>query len=232
MTAEQRVSAIRACGVEKVTILDFTAALARLSPDDFAARYLASASVRCGADWRFGREGAGDAAWLRAHGTAVEVVPSVAYAGAAISSSRIRAALERGEVEDARAMLGRPFEVRGSVFCGKGLGAKLGYPTLNLRPEGMLLRLPRGVYAVEVGGEPAVANYGVSPTAGDRAWEEAVLEVHFLRSVPPRTDGGSGLVRVGFLRYVRPERTFASWEELRRQIAADVDFVRRDLGRL
>ena len=124
MDAEERLAAIRACGVGEVVALNFTPEFARLSPEEFLAMagITRKVKVRCGDNWRFGRGGAADATWLRAHGYSVEVIPAVEYRGEAVSSTRIRAALERGEVEDACAMLGRPFEVRGEVFAGKGEG--------------------------------------------------------------------------------------------------------------
>lgn len=218
MTFEERVDAIRACGVREVVVLDFTPAFARLSPDEFldAAAIAPQTEIRCGGNWRFGRDGAGDAAYLRAHGRSVDVVPSVSYRGAIVSSTRIRAAIERGEVADANAMLGRPFSTRGIPFSGKGEGGRLGCPTLNLRLDELSVCLPRGVYVVEIGGARAVANYGVAPTFGDRAWEKPVLEVHF-RTPPPALSSP----RVSFLRFLRPERTFETIDALADQIARD-----------
>ena len=174
--------------------------------------------VRCGDNWRFGRGGAADATWLRAHGYSVEVIPAVEYRGEAVSSTRIRAALERGEGEDACAMLGRPFVVRGEVFAGKGEGSRLGYPTMNVKPSSLNIRLPLGVYAVEAGGVRAVANYGFAPTFGERAWEEPVVEVHFLRKAP---DKRGDFAEVKLLRFLRPERRFDSPDALKAQIARD-----------
>ena len=181
--------------------------------------------MRCGSNWRFGRGGEGDAEWLRARGYRVTVVPSVSYRGEGVSSTRIRAALERGEVEDANAMLGRPFSAAGVPFSGKGEGTRLGCPTVNLRLDSMEIRLPRGVYAAEVCGARAVANWGVAPTFGSRAWENPVLEVHFLAPVPSLASSISPL-SCSFLRFIRPERKFDSLESLRAQIALDCESAR------
>ena len=189
MDAEERLAAIRSCGVGEVVALNFTPEFARLSPEEFLATagITRKVKVRCGDNWRFGRGGAADATWLRAHGYSVEVIPAVEYRGEAVSSTRIRAALERGEVEDAGAMLGRPFEVRGEIFAGKG-------------------------------GVRAVANYGFAPTFGERAWEEPVVEVHFLRKAP---DKRGDFAEVKLLRFLRPERKFESPDVLKAQIARD-----------
>lgn len=227
MSPEDRVSAIRACGVGSVTLLDFTPELANLSPAEFltllSTRLGGRAfSVRCGENWRFGRGGAGDAAFLRQAGIAVEVVPYAVYRDERVSSSRIRRSLARGEIEDANAMLGRRFAVRGTVSSGKGLGRRLGCPTVNLALPASLqaVSLPHGVYAVEMAGCRGVANYGLAPTLGADAWRTPVLEVHLLET-PADLSGLSPVVT--FWRFIRPERRFGSLEALKRQIAADCE---------
>ncbi|MGN0855393.1 MAG: riboflavin kinase [Kiritimatiellia bacterium] len=231
MTLPARTRAIESAGVPAVEALAFTADLAARSPADFLAMMRARAvpgplSVRCGANWRFGRDGIGTAAWLRAQGVAVTVVPYATYDGAAISSTRVRAALAAGRMADVTAMLGRPYAVSGTLVPGKGLGRALGYPTLNVLPDGAdgLLRPPLGVYVVELDGARAVANYGVAPTMGERAWRAPVWELHLL-SAPSRHPAAPALsFRV--LRHLRPERKFASPAELKAQIAADCEAAR------
>ena len=238
MSVEERVAAIKACGVGEVTVLEFTRELAEMPAEEFLTRHLASSvsrlrsSVRCGANWRFGKGGAGDAAFLRSHGIEVEVVPYAEYKGEAISSSRIRAALERGEIEDANAMLGRRFQVLGFRFQGKGLGKEIGYPTVNVEVlkhgfdgfnEYSRILLRHGVYEVEVDGLHGIANYGLAPTMGDMVWHKPVLEIHFLgdRSDSLNSFNSCSELSVSFLRFIRPERKFDSIEDLKRQIAAD-----------
>ena len=233
MTCDERIAAIKACGVRDVTVLDFTRELAEMPAESFVSRYLLSSvprlpsSVRCGANWRFGKGGVGNAAFLRAKGIDVVVAPYTEYRGERISSSRIRAALERGEIEDANAMLGRRFEVQGLKFKGKGLGAAIDYPTINLKLSTLNLKLPLGVYEVEVEGRKAIANYGLAPTMGDKAWEKPVLEIHVLQT------GGEDVRRemldemtVSLVRFIRPEKKFDSVSDLQRQIAADCAAVR------
>ena len=215
MSLEERLSAIG----RPVEVLDFTPELAAMSPEQFAARYLRGCVVSCGANWRFGCGGVGDGAWLRAHGYAVDVATSVEYAGATISSSRIRAALGRGDLAAANAMLGRPFAVSGRIVRGKGEGKALGYPTVNVVLRADMPEIPCGVYEVEVAGVRAIANYGHAPTFRDRCWPTPVLEIHFqpfnldLQPFNP--------LALNLLRFIRPERKFDSVEDLKRQIAAD-----------
>ena len=232
MSCEERVAAIRACGVKDVTVVEFTRELAEMPAEEFVDSFLKRkgfrfSTVRCGANWRFGAGGAGDAAFLRLHGFEVEVVPYAEYKGERVSSSRIRAALERGEIEDANAMLGRRFEVQGLRFEGKGVGRELGFPTINLKPQTLNLHLPLGVYEVEVKGVRGIANYGIAPTMGDRAWEEPVLEIHFPGAGVEdlRRETGDRAV-VSLIRFIRPERRFDSAADLQRQIAADCATIR------
>ena len=272
MSFEDRVAAIKACGVKEVVALDFDEKLASLSPNEFLDIYLhnsslltpnSSLALRCGANWRFGKGGEGSPEWLKSRGVAVEVVPAAEYEGAPISSTRIREALARGEIAAANAMMGRRFAITGEVVKGKGEGAKLGYPTVNIRLSRTRLassvggsqesqlptincQLPCGVYAVEVGGERAIANYGFAPTFGERAWSEPTLEIHFLecsrvarntmecsrvargtegacaKNCTPSDSRGCEKLRVEFSSFLRPERKFGSVEELKAQIAADI----------
>lgn len=224
MTAGSRIRAVRACGVGEVTALEFTRALADMPAAEFARSYLSGRGVvYCGENWRFGRGGEGDAAFLESIGVRTHVVPYASYGGERISSTRIRASLEAGDLASATAMLGRPWSVEGEEFRGRGVGSEIGFPTVNLRIGAQSVRLPRGVYEVEMCGVRGIANFGIAPTMRDRAWPEPVLEVHFPgRDAPPAAEEGR---EVAFLRFLRPERRFGSIDELRRQIAADCGII-------
>lgn len=225
MTREERLAAIRACGVADIRVCDFTRDLAGTEPEAFLPTLTGGrtdVTVRCGDNWRFGRGGRGDAAFLRAHGVGVEIVPYAVFDGAPISSSRIRTCLEAGELDAANAMLGRPFRLTGEIVRGKGVGREIGFPTLNVS-LGRPVSLKGGVYAVEVAGRLGVANFGLAPTMGERAWPEPTLEVHLLEAA----DCSSWQTAdVDFLSFLRPEQTFASVGELTRQIAADCERAR------
>ena len=107
MTPEEKVAAIRACGVGEVEVVDFTPELAALSPEEFAARHFVGLdgsrrSVVCGENWRFGAGGRGDADFLRRLGFDVEVVPYAVFDGERVSSSRIRRSLADGDIAAVR----------------------------------------------------------------------------------------------------------------------------------
>ncbi len=225
MSFEERLAAIRACGVKEVHVLDFTPDCARQTPDDFVA-YLRklvgpeSLSIRAGENWRFGSGGKGDADFLRAQDIPVEIVPYAIFKDEKISSTRIREVLVRGALEEASAMLGRPVMVSGEIVRGKGLGRTMGFPTVNLSLAARAM-IPLGVYAVEVSGRRAIANYGVAPTMGERAWEEPLLEIHFPFDNPP----DSSRLTVSLLRFIRPERQFDSRADLMTQIEKDIQTI-------
>ena len=219
MSLEERVAAIREAGVGEVIVLDFTPGFSRMTAPEFldfmmAREFSRFGTVRCGANWRFGAGGTGDWRLLAGRGLNVELVDYVEFGGERISSSRIRDALAAGMLEDASAMLGGAFRKRLKPVSGKGLGSSLGYPTVNFEVE---LPLPGGVFAVRLDGFRAIANYGFAPTAGENAWRRRTLEVHQLEgevSLSPSME-------VSFLSFIRPERKFLSFEELRRQIEID-----------
>lgn len=218
MPFEEKVAAIKECGVGKVTALDFTKELANISAGDFLAMLGDVKTIRSGANWRFGKGGEGDGEFLRRMGYEVEVVDYAEYGGAAVSSTRIREAISQGEIPDANAMLGRVWTLEGRIESGKGLGAKMGCPTVNIRLSEFSRLLRSGVYEVSVAGERGIANFGFAPTMGSNSWKDRVLEVHFDREVPDFSSGGG---RVGFVRFLRPEIKFDSIEALKAQIAAD-----------
>ena len=224
MDFDSRIAAIRATGVREVAALAFTRELADLPPGDFVRRHLsplakgAPLTVRCGDDWRFGRGGAGSAELLREMGLAVESVPFSIWKGARISSSRIRAALAAGDLDGAAAMLGAAYRICAPVVPGKGIGRALGFPTLNFAVD---TPLRCGVYEVRLGAVRGIANYGLAPTMGDRAWTTPTLEVHLLDGEVPTVERPE----IEFRRFLRDERAFASVAELKAAIAADIRAV-------
>ena len=226
MTTEERLAAISVQGVRRVIARDFTPALAAQPPQAFADSLRRDFpdldEVFCGPNWTFGAGGAGTADLLRALGFKVTVVPFATWRCEPVSSTRIRAALGEGDVAAAAAMLGRPYSASGRIVAGKGEGRALGFPTLNIVPSLGDLPLVHGVYAVETALGRGLANWGVAPTMGARAWPTPVLEVHLL-TLPDAPPPAS--LRVAFTSFIRPERTFASVDELKSQLTLDKQVV-------
>ena len=174
----------------------------------------------CGEDFRFGRGARGDTALLQTlcdrRGVELTVVRAGEEGGEKVSSTRIRAAVEAGDISLANRLLGRPFGFSLEVIHGNHIGTGLGTPTINQAiPEGFVL--PRfGVYATwcRVGGEYfyGVTNVGVKPTVGsDRVLAETWM---------PEFQGDlyGKRVRVFLLEFLRPEKKFGSLEELKAAI--------------
>jgi len=231
-----RLELLEAEGVDVAAVVTFDEEIRLLTPAAFAAGVLAGALqarlVVVGEDFRFGRHRLGNVASLAelgdAHGFAAEILPLVG-GEAPISSTRVRALVAAGEVEEAAVALGRPHELRGTVVPGDGRGRTLGFPTANVALDPGLAVPRNGVYAVRAGrpGEgwqPGVANVGTRPTFGGG---EAGLEVHLLGE-PGDLYGAT--LRVAFISRLRDERPFVGGAELAVQIEADIAAARRRLG--
>ena len=231
MEADERLALLATEGAKHpraVHAITFTHRFAALSAEQFAdflrREFPDLVRIHCGGNWRFGANGAGTPATLRALGFDVKVCRYAKYREERVSSTRIRAALASGEIEDANAMLGRPYAVAGLIVPGKGLGHKIGSPTLNLTVSPPL---KLGVYVVDTPLGCGIANYGVAPTMGLQAWAAPVLEVHLLDGRALAGASRPLSLRVVFRAFLRPEMAFASHAALREQIAADIATARR-----
>lgn len=239
MNPEARANRLARLGVARLFELPFGAVLAQLSPEDFARQVLAEGlgivHAAVGADFRFGRARAGDAAALAALGErlgfGVTVVPLLSSGDAPASSTAVRAALADGRPRDAEAMLGHWHRIEGAVLHGEKRGRQLGYPTANMALD--RLHLPRlGVYAVLVdvltgphrGHYRGVASLGVRPMFGENTPN---LETHLFDF-----DGdlyGEHL-SVALVEYLRPEARFDGLDGLIAQMRADEAQARRILS--
>ena len=132
-----------------------------------------------------------------------------------VSSTEIRTALEKGDVERAKELLGRPYALFGKVVHGKGLGRTIGFPTANIRLTNPHVITPNaGVYAVEVRGERLEVR-GICNIDS-----QGVIEVHLL-GYKGNLYGQN--LTIQFMQFIRKERQFHSLDELQQQIKADVD---------
>ena len=155
---------------------------------------------------------------------AFEEVPPVHVGGAAVSSSRVRTALDRGDVAEVRSLLGRPYAVAAEVVTGAKRGRTIGFPTANLGTPETLLPAD-GVYAVRsaIDGEgyTGAANVGPNPTFGEAARKIEVHLVGFAGDLYGRRLG------VEFVARLRETRPFAGVEALVVQLKQDVAAARR-----
>lgn len=233
-TLEERLALIEATGVEVAVVIPFTRALAGMEPETFVtevlAGHLGAREVVVGFNHRFGKGARGDARLLREAGARVglqaEIVPPLDVDGIPVSSSTIRASLQRGDLATAARLLGRPYFVGGRIVEGAGRGRTLGFPTANVATDRRLLT-PPGVYACRMrvgdGAHGAVVNAGVRPTFGEQVF---TVEAHLLDF---SGDLYGRRVHLDFVARLREEKKFAGIDALRAQIAEDVAAARRAL---
>ena len=226
--AERRRTAAALFPGMEVVVVPFDRAMMTMPWEDFVnflqEEYRAGWLV-AGHDFRFGHKNSGSAALLKERaqllGLGCDIIPAVEVDGVTVSSTHIRALLEKGEAEAAARFLGRPFAIAGPVRHGKRIGtSQLGRPTINLVPDSRQLVPAFGVYAARaaVGGRsyPAVTNVGVRPTVDTDGG--VTVESHLLTGAPELYGAEC---RVEFLSMLRPERRFESMDALREQIARD-----------
>jgi len=225
-TINDRKQLLSDMGAETIITLPFDKALMVMPWQRFISllrnEYGAVGFV-CGADFRFGHKGSGDAeklaAFCREKSLACAVVADQTVDGVRVSSTHIRSLLEQGDMETADRFLGHAHVLSGEVVSGRRLGRTIGVPTANIRiPEEVVV--PKlGVYAciAEVGGESyvAVTNVGSRPTVEGHE----VRAESWLLSFDGDLYGET--IKLHFYKYLRPEEKFASLEELRQQIQKD-----------
>jgi riboflavin kinase/FMN adenylyltransferase len=230
-TLEERLELIAGTGIDTTVVIPFTPAVASVEAKAFVQDVLIGTlqarEIVVGFNHRFGRGARGDAQLLESLaaplGFRAHIVPALLVDGVAVSSSEIRAALQRGDLPKAERLLGRPYSIRGEVVRGAGRGRTLGFPTANVKTE-RPLGLPVGVYVCRllVGARQhqAVVNVGYRPTFGET---DLSVEAHVLDFAGDLYDQR---VTLTFLRRLREERKFPSVDALKEQIALDVAAAR------
>lgn len=237
---EEKVALLKSLGVQQLVLLPFDRELASLSPQEFVEKILyqqlGAKRISVGEDFCFGSQRKGKAEDLKRLGKnfGMEVfitseqtctAENPQEARLRISSSFIRQALEEGNLDTAKRMLGRAYSLTGKVITGKKLGRILGFPTANLELPSTKF-LPRyGVYSVIVELEnhtlvKGVMNLGIRPTVDG---EQATVEVHLLDW---HGDLYDKTLTISLEKFLRPEQKFPSLEALKTQINADCEASR------
>lgn len=234
MTDEERLAGLSQYG--EVIAERFDMQLASTPPEEFARRmaeeYGMVAAV-AGFNYTFGSKGSGNMDELREYGAKygfeVREIPPFEQDGEPVSSTRIRAAVEAGDITLANSMLGRAYSITGPVIANKGIGRRIGFPTANVRADSGLVLPKSGVYAcyVLLNGERygAVTNVGCNPTVNG---ESITIEPHILNF----NEGIYGeILTVEFLEYLRGEIEFPSVEDLSAQIGRDAENTAKILNK-
>ncbi len=224
-------------GVEALLSVDFDDAFAALNPEEFVIHYLVEGLraqwVLVGAGFRFGKGGAGDLAMLRdlgvKHGFRVKEVSPVTIDQTAVSTTRIRAALDAGDVKTAALLLGRPHTTTGVIEHGLKIGRQIGFPTANMSRDAEGYLPLDAVYAgwLYVGEEryPAALSVGINDTfqAVPRLVEAYVLDETTL-------DLYDKIVTLEYVEFVRNSAKFDGLEPLLEAINRDISKIREILG--
>jgi riboflavin kinase / FMN adenylyltransferase len=231
-TPEEKLAHFEAAGIDEVVFLEFTPAFAALSPSQFAKQVLSDGigtrELFVGEHFAFGKGRAGRIADLLEFGAQfgfrVHPMAPVTIDGEVVSSTRVRQLIQEGDLRKAIRFLGRPYGIEGTVIPGTQRGTELGWPTANLRlPPGRVIP-PDGVYAAQTVWNHRILNsvvyIGTRPTfgAGERLLEVSILD--------ERLELYGESIRVQFMSFLREDKTFASAEDLTRQIALDVEMAR------
>lgn len=234
---DEKLSLFEDIGVESVILLDFSD-ISDISADSFIKeclfRDMGCRVAVCGYDFRFGKGRVGDAKLLfdilSSLGAECIIEDEHKIDGEKISTTKIKELLEVGEVGQARLFLGYPYFMLGDVERGRGVGQKLGFPTVNttLSPERAPLR--RGVYrtAVSISGKlyTGVTNVGTCPTFKERAVHAETYIVGY------SGDLYGEKIKIFFLGFLRDEKKFSSPEELIMQINVDKNRAIKENGEL
>lgn len=231
-------------GVSHLVIEPFSREFSQLPPERYILEWIFKPyqpeTVVVGYDFSFGANRQGSIEFLKEQGSQlgfqVEVVPPVKIGEVLVSSSRIRQAVESGDMVLAEKLLGRYFYVKGLVEKGAGRGRKIGVPTANLRSSAEL-HPGKGVYAgwASVRGKrwKAAINIGTNPTFTDPQAASISIEAHLLNF--PGADGANSdiygeTVSVEFVSRLRDEKRFSSVDTLVEQIKKDLEEAERTLG--
>lgn len=230
-----KLQLLHGLGVDGCAVLPFTHHFAAIEPEPFL-RDLRRAvptlrAMVVGSNWTFGHRARGTSDLLRRFGREngfdVRIVDGVAWQGEPVSSTRIRRAVAEGRLDEATAMLGRPFSMYGTVIHGTKMGRQLGYPTANVDPHNEV-RPPPGIYAVRATVEGATYAGAAFLTAhpDPRKGPPDVVEVHL---IDQNLDLYDRDMDVAFVRHLRAEWTFNNLDALKTQIAVDIAQARAAL---
>ncbi|MBK5212655.1 MAG: bifunctional riboflavin kinase/FAD synthetase [Flavobacteriaceae bacterium] len=235
-TIEERAELLENTGLDHLVIHPFTHAFSRLTAleyvRDILVNRLKAKKIIIGYDHRFGRNRTSNIEDLKEFGRTynfeVEEISAEEIDNVAISSTKIRKALNEGDIETANIYLGYKFMISGEVVRGKAIGRTIKYPTANLKLKENYKLVPKnGVYIVQslIEGEEifGITSIGTNPTVGGK---EKTIETHFLDF---NKDLYGKEITIQFIKFIRDEETFNSVEILRQEIVKDENFAKQFL---
>ncbi len=220
-TIEEKTSVLEQLGLDHLVIHPFTKEFSRLTAqqfvEDILVNQLKAKKIIIGYDHRFGRNRTADISTLKdfgeQYGFVVEEITKQDVDDVAVSSTKIRTALQKGQIEKANAFLGQPYMLTGTIVKGKGIGKTLGYPTANIQIEEAYKLIPKnGVYIVKTNFKGityfGMMNIGTNPTVGGKS---QTIETYFFNM---DTDLYGSKMTIQMLKRIRDEKKFASVDQL------------------
>jgi riboflavin kinase / FMN adenylyltransferase len=235
-TFEEKVKLLRDFGIDHLIVLPFTPEFSQMGSVDFIQNILVEKiQTKClviGYDHKFGKNREGSFDYLQAHsaelGFSIEEISRQDVDDMGVSSSKIRTAVEGGDLPTATSYLGRPYSLTGEVVIGQQIGRSIGFPTANIQVKDDYKLLPKnGVYAVTIQVDDqqykGMLNLGNRPTV---AGEQKTIEVHlfdFSGDLYQKT------VTVNFIQFLREEIKFADLEALKAQLKRDQEKALQEL---
>ena len=232
----EKIMVMRHHQVDRILGLRFNPQFANLSASDFIAQILVKGldiqHLVVGDDFCFGKQRQGNFATLleagKQHGFTLESQKTFILGNGRVSSTRVRQALMQGDLQNVKTLLGRPYSLWGRIRYGQQMGRQIGFPTANIFLHRQISPLI-GVFAVLVHGlknKPlaGVANLGTRPTVDGH---QLLLEVHLFDF--DKTIYGHR-VEIEFVKKLRDEQRFASFEALKQQIIIDVQKAKAVFG--
>lgn len=236
-TYEERLNLLASYGVQVVLEQPFSREFSNISAEQFVKDHLVNGfqakALYLGYDFTFGKERGGSVETLKnvAQGMEIHLLPALESQGEVVSSSRIRKALDQGDMQLTTRLLGRKFFLSGLVWRGEGRGRQIGVPTANLQTENR--RYPKvGVYATRTQWRgnwyPSVSNIGYNPTfKGDGTDLPLKIETHLFDF---SQDMYGDEIQVEFFEFIRSEKKFAGFQELLHQMKDDFAKAKEILG--
>lgn len=236
-TFAQKAALIEETGIDYLVVVPFSKEFSQLPASDFVlkilCRSLGMRHIIIGHDYAFGRNREGNYATLAdlgaRNGFTLEDLPPIGEGGIVFSSSLVRSAVSEGDMAAASRILGRYYQISGTVVHGREIGAKIGFPTANIATDNELIP-PDGVYAVMVSvGDRLIkgaCNIGKNPTFEGST---RTIEVFLLDYSGQLYDNR---IAVCFVRFLRDEKRFSSPSELVNAIKEDVMQTREILAKV
>ena len=235
-TREEKRLFFEKLGVDVLVEFPLNKETAAISPENFIDRILhqqmKAGLIVAGTDLSFGDKGRGSCDMLREKaqefGYQVKIIEKLCRDSQPISSTRVRDAVERGDMEEARQLLGAPYKIMGTVVHGRRIGHRIGFPTVNLMPAQDKLLPPNGVYLAKMECENGffygLTNVGVKPTVETGMNPPMSVETYLYDF---DADIYDSFVTLRLLKFIRPEQKFDGLDGLKAQLEKDISAGRK-----